>query len=530
MRALASCAIALAVFTSTAVANTQAFRDQPARPVTAAAQSTIQKPAPSAESPEQRTAHALEAAKHNDGALYAFLRQMPKGGDLHNHDVGAVYAESLVRFAIANGLCVDPMTQQLTPSPCREGQVPAKQAETDMALYRELIDNWSMRGVKRSNRNGHDHFFDTFAKFGPATAGHMGEIFAEIANRAAAGNVQYLELMTTVDNAESLGFGAKIGWDSDLARLREKMLASGMKDIVARSRKNMDDWNAQKTSVLHCNDSNPAHRAPGCDVTIRHIYPGLRAFTPAQVFAQLLLAFELAQQDSRMVAVNLVQPEDWPVPMNDFQLHMKMVNFLKEQYPAVHISLHAGELAPGLVPPEGLRHHIRDSVEVGHAERIGHGVDVMHEDSPQQLLADLVHRNVLVEICLTSNNGILGVRGKDHPLRMYLNAGVPVALATDDEGVSRSEMTREYKRAVVDQGLDYPTLKKMARWSIEHAFLSGTSLWSDPHRFTPVHECSNDKPFANQVSGACQKFLNSSEKAREQWKLEHRFTDFEAKY
>ena len=49
----------------------------------------------------------------------------------------------------------------------------------------------------------------------------------------------------------------------------------------------------------------------------------------------------------------------------------------------------------------------------------------------------MAERNVLVEIALTSNDMILGVSGDDHPLPTYLKYGVPVALATDDEGVSR---------------------------------------------------------------------------------------------
>jgi len=75
-----------------------------------------------------------------------------------------------------------------------------------------------------------------------------------------------------------------------------------------------------------------------------------------------------------------------------------------------------------------------------------------------------------------------------------LESRSPGGLATDDEGVSRSEMTREYERAVVDQGLDYATLKKMTRTSLEHAFLPGPSLWSDARKFTPVHECANERP------------------------------------
>jgi hypothetical protein len=135
----------------------------------------------------------------------------------------------------------------------------------------------------------------------------------------------------------------------------------------------------------------------------------------------------------------------------------------------------------------------------------------------------------MVEICLTSNDAILGIRGRHHPLAMYLKAGVPVALATDDEGVSRSDMTREYERGVLDQGLDYILLKRMARTSLEHSFLPGASLWSDVRKPTVVRECTGDRP-ASVPGPSCMKFLNTSEKAREQWRLEHRFVDFESKF
>ena len=112
---------------------------------------------------------------------------------------------------------------------------------------------------------------------------------------------------------------------------------------------------------------------------------------------------------------------------------------------------------------------------------------------------------------------------------MYLKAGVPVALATDDEGAFRTEMTREYEHAVQEHGLDYVTLKKMARTSIEHSFLPGASLWSDAHKFTPVHECASERP-ATVPDPSCMKLLNGSEKAREEWRLEHRFVDFESRF
>ena len=187
-------------------------------------------------------------------------------------------------------------------------------------------------------------------------------------------------------------------------------------------------------------------------------------------------------------------PEDWYVPIRDFSLHMRILDYFHKKYPQVHIALHAGELVEGLVPPEDLQFHVRDSVEIGHAERIGHGVDVMNETRPIELLHEMASNKVMVEICLTSNDVILGVRGPQHPLREYIRAGVPVALATDDEGVARSDMTHEYLKAAQEQDLSYSQLKTMARTSLEHAFIGGSSLWRDGNMAAAAPPCSGKRP------------------------------------
>ena len=263
----------------------------------------------------------------------------------------------------------------------------------------------------------------------------------------------------------------------------------------------------------------------------RYIAQVSRGKSKQIVFAEILSGFMLAGADPKLaapnphvVALNLVMAEDWYVPMRDFPLHMRMLSYFHERYPHMHIALHAGELVEGLVPPAGLQYHIRDSIETGHAERIGHGVDVMNETRPFQLLQEMASRNVMVEICLTSNDVILGVRGTQHPLIEYMRAGVPVALATDDEGVSRSDMTHEYLKGAEEQNLSYLQLKNMARTSLEHAFIGGASLWRDGKTFAVVKECAG----VTQPSALCQRFLDGSEKARLQWRLESEFRQFEA--
>ena len=47
---------------------------------------------------------------------------------------------------------------------------------------------------------------------------------------------------------------------------------------------------------------------------------------------------------------------------------------------------------------------------------------------------------------------------------------MPVAISTDDYGVARSSHTLELLKAVQDHNLDYLTLKRMVRNSIDYAF------------------------------------------------------------
>lgn len=483
-------------------------------------------------SAEERTARYLETIRHQPLLTLAFLRGMPKGGDLHNHLTGSIYAEDWIDFAVDDGLCVDRTTSVLIAPPCdasceRFTSKPAVRcAYGDHVLYNSMVDAWSMRNWNPGEESGHDHFFSTFDKFSLASLNHAGDEIAEAASQAAADHLQFLELMYTADGPQAAQLGSKIGWDDQLPEFRDKLLAGRLKEIATATSRKLDKDESTMRSRLKC---GTAEASVACDVTVRYLYQVLRGLPRESVFAQIVLGFELASSDPRFVGLNLVMPEDWYVPMHDFELHMKMLDYLHEVYPKVHISLHAGELAFGLVPPEGVTFHIRDSIERGHAERIGHGADVMNEDDPVGLLREMAQHNVLVEICLTSNDMILGIAGNDHPLPIYMKAGVPVALATDDEGVSRSDMTHEYLRAVETyDGISYRELKRMARLSLEHSFVPGPSLWADTKNFRMVSACAPSRP--EQPSPACGKFIEASERAKIEWKLEGEFAEFEKQY
>jgi adenosine deaminase len=511
--------------------------------------------AASATPAEQRAIRAFSTARTSPIALNAFLVKMPKGGDLHMHLTGAIYAETFIKNAATETLCFNPATRSLfkpdattrslPPQPvCGEGNERAMDAFNNQVLYDTMVNAFSMRSfVPSAGVSGHDQFFATFARFDAVGKAHTGEWLDEVASRAAAQNEQYLEIMETPIFTEARHLAGITPWPGDpndpasgtsreeLSKLRDQLFAEGLRSEVAVDRSELDAALASRDQIEHCGQPTAT---PACAVKLRFLYQILRGFGAQQVFAQTLLGFEVieAELDSghpRVVGINFVMPEDGYRSMSEYHRQMLMLDYLHSVYPKVHISLHAGELAPGLVPPEGLGFHIREAVELGHAERIGHGVDVMYETNPHELLREMAQRHIMTEINLTSNDVILGVEKQWHPLPLYRAAGVPVALSTDDEGVSRIDITHEYTRAVLDFNLGYLDLKKMARTSIEHSFLPGSSLWAQPDEFTRANAaCAGQSLGAETPGSRCAEFLKSSEKATEQWQLEHRYQVFEA--
>jgi hypothetical protein len=104
---------------------------------------------------------------------------------------------------------------------------------------------------------------------------------------------------------------------------------------------------------------------------------------------------------------------------------------------------------------------------------------------------------------------------------------VPLAISTDDEGVSRSMLTNEFVKATQEFNLTYPTLKTFVRNSITYSFLPGRSLWQDDSYTKVMPACAKDVLGSLNPSKHCAHFLSRNEKANTQWELEKRFNLFE---
>ena len=451
---------------------------------------------------------------------------MPKGGDIHSHLRGAIYAETWLEWAAEDGLCADMSRAALVfreEATCEDsGWVDVAAAQADESMRVQLINGLSTRSYVPTNGwSGHNQFFGTFGRIS-AKPERLGDQLAAVAERAGKQNILYLELMETIVLPELFPLIAGVKMTGNVADdyqiLMNGKFGVELGELTQKIQLQIAYARQKKNELLGCETGQPK---AGCDVEIRFLHQVIREFEPAMVYAQIILGWSAMEKASDVVGLNLVAPEDGFRALRDYSLHMRMIDHLYGERGPQNISLHAGELALGLVRPKQLTFHIREAIEIGHAKRIGHGVAISYENNSEQLMKRMVEDDILVEINLTSNAVILGVEGSDHPLMIYRDLDVPYTVSTDDEGVSRIDLTHEYIRLAKTYSVPYFELRHVSRNSLTYSFLDGESIWTSP-------ACQVDLKAAKPAGEACRQFLGSSEKAQLQWKLEQRFKTFEA--
>ena len=477
----------------------------------------------------------FESIKNSPLKLRHFLTAMPKGGDLHSHLSGAIYAESYLAWAAEDGKCVDLESFVFMPGPC-DGRndlrpvseiYPGGPQDVDGLLV-NVIDALSTRDYQRRDLSGHQQFFSTFSRFYQASLGRQGDMLAEVTSRAAKQNIGYLELM---HSPGMIAASLEAERNSDLARAYgERLDHRAIEKIAKAAIDEIDEMEDRRSILQQC--KNKGAQKEGCSVSVRYLAQVIRTWKPEQVYAQTLLAFMLMEMDDRVVGLNYVAPEDHPVSLRDYRTHMSFIAELSKKFEGArqNVALHAGELTLGLVPPEHLGWHIRDAVRIAGAKRIGHGIDISYDPDMYQTLQLMAEGEVAVEINLTSNDVILGVSGKDHPISIYLENSVPITISTDDEGVSRINLTHEYQRAVETFDLGYETIKTISRNALQYSFLPGRSLFQNTMDVSLDNECRKGLPQDLEDRSNCSDFILQSEKALMQWQLEKDFTSFEANF
>lgn len=466
----------------------------------------------------------FDGISHDPTMLRLLLKDMPKGGDLHNHAVGTSYAEEFLEWAEDRDYCINSEELSIQPPPCvQQGSETAKGLmQRKPQLYSDMVDALSVReqisGVD-NGETGHAQFFGSFGRFMSITRVESGRVLASVRSAAALDNVLYQELMFNPPVIDSYAFAVQDpDWKDGEFEAAFSRFEPELDGLISTAMGLVDEAEAKSTALMKCDGEEGF---AGCEVETRYNCYGLRLMPPPNLFRHLAQCFALIEADPRYVGVSLVQPEDDPNALVHYDQHMEMVAFFKKKFPSARISLHAGELTLGIVPPSDLTGNIEKAVKIAGSERIGHGVDIAYETNAHETLKYMADNEITVEINISSNDIILGVTGEDHPLNLYRRYGVPFVLSTDDQGVLRSDMTEQYIRAVLEHGLDYSDLKEASFNAAHYAFLQGETIWSNGVLGDLVAPCSS------LDSEVCTEFISNSPKAALELKLLQAFEAYE---
>lgn len=413
---------------------------------------------------------------------------MPKGGDLHHHYSGSVYTETYIDRVTKNDYFLNKKLLLVSKDTVKEAvyktgyvrfsSLRTNQYDSTAYYQQQLIQRWSVKDYNGVSYPSDQQFFETFTYFDVAAADSVKQGLVELKGRALAENLSYIETMLmlipySVDTAKK---------QKDLAKYNELLLGAQQarnEQVTQTLLQYIHEWYQQNgmknAAAAHNSIVSNMHRDAHIDdakFTMRYQNFVVRVVDPLDVFQSLLVCFESASTSPLIVGVNIVAPENNPVSMRDYWLHMQMYKFCKARYPGVKYSMHAGELVSGMVQPEELTWHITEAVHTAGASRIGHGVDLPYERNNYDLLRHMADKKIPVEINLNSNEFILKVKDDAHPITLYKDFGVPIVISTDDAGVLRSSITDQYVLlAKRYYDISYRDLKQFVYNSIGYSFI-----------------------------------------------------------
>ncbi|MDQ2712164.1 MAG: adenosine deaminase [Acidobacteriota bacterium] len=385
----------------------------------------------------------LETASRSQ--LYEFFREFPKGGILHLHSEYAVSPEFWLKIATADpilggneyfakvreGSCSDETAKLIlfvTVQRATWDHLTACEKRNFKRLKLLSVneqDAW-LKALKVDAAGGRKKFFEEIV---PRLddlwqdPNLMLEVIPEIVKEAASEHVLYLEIQFDPTSLhDAAGHPASTGVFIEMLKKR-----------LAR----------------------PDVAAEG--VTVRFQMAAYR-YT-ADSYKEFLNAFQFVDQHRDLwVGVNLLGEEGRPG--GELSRFTSTLRKMRARYD-IPLALHAGELDfPG--------HQVHDALILG-ASRIGHAVNLISDPDTMLLMR---HGGIPIETSLVSNKRLEYTSDlSTHPFPLYLRAGIPMCLNTDDPGAWGGSLTDEFFLAATLYHLSWNEIASVARDSIRYAFV-----------------------------------------------------------
>ena len=377
-----------------------------------------------------------------ESELYKFCSRLPKGAELHVHDMAQLPMRELVPLlADYPGFCINADRKSFDLALAdEEGNIPEGYIrfpdDLDSGYYSfdELLKNWTVLGTEDADCSVWD-FFEELFKRHQALSDDL-DFVAKYYDRAfryyCENHVMHVEIhiMLTDDIDGSREYaevirGAYYNVKRDYPDFTVRLIGAGVKadnDKIDFTRKCF--LNATYVQETVKDESNPE------------------------------------RTENFLIGFDLVNEEDSSLPLKAF---VPMLLKAKRQFPDMKLYVHGRESI------NASNENLIDAYLLG-ASRVGHGLNLYRYPD---LHARFVKDEICLEVCPISNQRLEYTRDvRSHPATEYLRTGMAISLCSDDPSYMENEtLTDDFFAAVVCWNLNLEDLKQLGINSIMYSGL-----------------------------------------------------------
>lgn len=377
-----------------------------------------------------------------DSRLYKFCSRLPKGADLHVHDMSLLPVKELITLLKdCPEFCIntDRKSFDLITVPL-DSALPQGYMRFNEALDRhyytekEIISNWTFVGAKENGINIWVYFEDLFNKHAslsgnPAFAAKYYDYTFRYYCKKNIMHVEiHLMLTDSIDeSADYLRVIRKAYYDvkKDYPYFTVRVIGAGVK---------ADNEDIQLTKK--------------CFLNTTYVQEIIKDESNPEKPSNFVIGFDL------------VNEEDTSLPLHAFA---PMLLKAKKQFPDMNLYIHGGESL------SAKNENLIDAYLLG-VSRVGHGLNLYRYPD---LHSRYVKSEICLEVCPISNQTLEYTKDiRNHPATEYLKSGAAIALCSDDPTYMENEtLTDDFFAGVVGWDLTVGDLKQLGINSIMYSGL-----------------------------------------------------------
>ncbi len=372
--------------------------------------------------------------------LYNFCSKLPKGGDLHVHDMALLPLKELIKLLCdCPEFCINADRKSydllVTAGEIPEGYIRFSEAiKEGYYSYDDLLENWTVEGAEKSGKGIWEYFEDLFSRQEALSCNvEFAEKYYNYAFRYYCRlNIMHIEIhiMLTDDTAEE-SFQYVKAMQRAYYSVKEEHPYFTVKIIGAGVK--ADSENIEFTKKCFYNAS--------------YVQETVKDKTPFG-------------EKNFLIGFDLVNEEDSSLPLKKFA---PMLIKVRKQFPDMKFFIHGGESI------DADNDNLIDAYLLG-ASRVGHGLNLYRFPD---LHSRFVKSEICLEVCPISNQRLGYTKDmRNHPATEYLRSGMAISLCSDDPAYMENEtLTDDYFSAVISFNIGLADLKQLGLNSIMYSGL-----------------------------------------------------------